>query len=128
MEIEDRLKSGNDQQNKLAILEADKLADEMDKTEEDLVNKRLTEELLNRQQDIMVRLLEAADAEREREKSPERESETGQEITRNLPPSLEQYLKLRKEEMELYRTVPPTLTPFYRELVEKYFKALSFDN
>lgn len=102
----------------------DKLADEMEKTEEDLVNKRLTGELLERQKDILIRLLEAEKAERERETSPERESKTAEEISRELPPSLEEYLKKRQADIEWYKTVPPSLKPFYRKLVESYFDAL----
>ena len=102
----------------------DKLADEMEKTEEDLVNKRLTHELLERQKEIMIRLLEAEKAEREREISPERESKSADEISRDLPPSLEEYLKKRQADIEWYKTVPPSLKPFYRKLVESYFESL----
>ena len=41
--------------------------DAMDKVETDLVNKRLTNEMMKRQEQILSRLLEAEKAERERE-------------------------------------------------------------
>ncbi|HEX2617182.1 MAG TPA: DUF4175 family protein, partial [Flavobacteriales bacterium] len=56
-----------------------KLAEEMEKTEKDIVNKRIDQETLKRQQDIMVRMLEAEKAERERELDQKRESNEGKE-------------------------------------------------
>ena len=103
----------------------EKIAQEMEKTEEDIVNKKLTEEMLKRQQEILVRLLEAEKAERERETSPERESQSPEKIANKIPPSLEEYLQRREAEVDLYKTVPPALKPFYKNLVEEYFKSIS---
>jgi hypothetical protein len=47
---------------------------EMEKTETELVNKQLTAEMLKRQQQILTRLLEAENAERQRETDNKRES------------------------------------------------------
>ena len=104
----------------------DKIIEEMDKTEEDLANKRLTEELLERQRDIVVRLLRAEKAEKEQDMSEERKAEQvkGQKVSE--PPSIEQYKKMKEKQIELYRTVPPSLKPFYKNMVEKYFNAISF--
>ena len=104
----------------------EELAREMEQTETDLVNKRLTSELIKRQQDIMTRLLEAENAMREREKDKERKSKTARIKTKNIPPAIEEYLKQRQSEVELYKTVPPSLKPYYKSLVEKYFNAISF--
>lgn len=46
----------------------------MDKTETELVNKQLTNEMMQRQNEIMTRLLEAENAERER-KQDEKENQ-----------------------------------------------------
>lgn len=108
-----------------ALGNLDKLAEEMEKVEEDLVNKRLEHELLERVKEIEIRLLEAEKAERERETSPERKSTTADEISRELPPALEDYLKKRQADIEWYKTVPPSLKPFYKKLVESYFKELN---
>lgn len=53
-----------------------KLAEEMEKTENDLVNKMITQETLRRQQEILTRLLEAEKAERERELDKKRITRT----------------------------------------------------
>ncbi len=100
--------------------------EQMEQTEEDLVNKRITQEMVKRQQDILTRLLEAENAERQREKDKKRESQSAQDISRELPPEIQEYLKKRKSEVELYRTVAPELRPYYKKLVESYFKDISF--
>lgn len=100
------------------------LMDQMDKTETELVNKRLTNETLRRQQDILTRLLEHEKAERERGFEEKRKAETAKEKERKMPPSLEEYIKKREAEIELYKTVSPTLKPYYKNLVEGYFKTL----
>lgn len=104
------------------------LIQKMEETEEDLVNKRLTEELLQRQKAIEIRMLKAANAEKQQEKSPERQAETAQEISRKPPPALEEYLRKREAEIQLYKTVPPTLNGFYKTIVEDYFRSIDLND
>jgi hypothetical protein len=101
---------------------------QMEQNETDLVNKRITSEMLRRQQEILTRLLEADKAEKERGEKPERESTTAKEQERKMPPSLEAYLKQKQAEVDWYKTVPPTLKPYYKSLAEKYFKSLAAVN
>jgi hypothetical protein len=100
------------------------LIDQMDKTETDLVNKRLTNEMMRRQKDIETRLLEHEKAQRERELDDQRKSETAKVLDKKIPPALEEYIKKRKAEVESYKTVSPALKPYYKTLVEEYFKGL----
>jgi hypothetical protein len=102
----------------------DDLIKEMDKTETDLVNKRLNNEMLKRQQDIMTRLLESDKADRQQEMEKKREAEAAREQERKMPPSLEEYIKQREAEIEMYKSVSPTLKPYYKNLVEEYYKSL----
>lgn len=96
------------------------LAEEMDKIETDLVNKKLTNEMMKRQEEILTKLLDHEKAEREQEWENERKSETAAQINRVIPPSLEEYLKKRKAEIEEFRKVAPGLEPFYKQLLENY--------
>ena len=121
----EELGGGNTEDGKLAK-QLQEIAEQMDKTEEDIVNKRLTEATLRRQQDILTRLLEATDAERERKQDKERQGNTAQETPREMPPALEEYLRKRQAELDLYKTVAPELKPFYQNLVEEYFRSISF--
>lgn len=97
----------------------------MEETEKNLVNKQLTTEMMRRQQDIMTKLLEAENAQRQRDEQPERESNTGRETERRMPPSLEEYLKAKQSEVDFYKTVPPSLKPYYKGLAEKYFRSIA---
>lgn len=101
------------------------IIDKMDKTETDLVNKQITNELLKRQQEIMTRLLEAENAEKQRDEKEERESNVAKQYINKTPPSLEEYLKNRESSIELYKALPPSLKPYYRSISEKYFKNLT---
>ncbi len=100
----------------------DEIMSEMDKVETDLVNKRLTNEMLKRQEEILTRLLEEERAEREREQDEKRQAETAKQQPAKMPPALEEYLKKRRAEIEQFRTVSPTLKPYYKQLVEEYLK------
>jgi hypothetical protein len=96
----------------------------MEETEKDLVNKRLNQETLYRQQEILTRLLESEKAAKEREIDPQREAQSAKEIENQLPPALEKYLKAKEKQVDLLKTVPPALTPYYRKEVNEYFQLL----
>ena len=100
-------------------------AKQMEQTEKELVNKQITGEMLQRQQQIMDKLLQAENAERGKDQKQERESHTGKEIKRDIPPAIEAYLKAKQSEVDLYKTVPPSLKPYYKTLAEKYFRSLT---
>ncbi len=102
--------------------ELDQIMEEMNKIETDLVNKRLTNEMLKRQQDILTRLLEHEKAERQRDQDNKRKSETARDYQRPLPPALEEYLRKRQAETEELRSVSPRLRPYYKRLVEEYYR------
>ena len=103
----------------------DELIKDMDKSEEQLVNRQLTNEMQRRQQDIMTKLLEAEKAERERDQDEKREAEAAKTYSPPTPPAaLQEYLKKRNSEVELYRSVSPALRPYYKSLVENYYNTL----
>ena len=104
--------------------ELEEILQQMDKIETDLVNKRLTNEMLKRQEDILTKLLESERAEREQEFENRRESKTGVSENRTLPPSVEEYLKQREAQIEPFKTISPALKPYYKQLVEEYYKSL----
>lgn len=100
------------------------IMDQMDKIEEDLVNKRLNNQMMERQQDILTRLLEHEKAERQQEYEEKRKAEQAAQQQREMPPSLEEYIRKREAEIEMYKTVNPALKPYYKFLVEEYVKSL----
>ncbi len=104
--------------------EVEEMLNEMNKTETDLVNKRLSNQMQQRQKEILTKLLKSENAMREREYDKKRKSETAQQRDRTMPPELQEYIKKREAEIEMYKAVSPSLKPFYKSLVEDYFKSL----
>lgn len=103
----------------------DQLSKEMEQTETDLVNKKIQQETLMRQQEILTKLLDAEKAEREREQDNKRESKQGKDMAPNYKLVLDEYKKVKQRETELLKTVPPALNSFYKLKVGDYFKFLN---
>ncbi len=101
------------------------LIKEMEQTETDLVNKKIQQETLNRQKEILSKLLEADKAEREREQDQQRESKEGIAPAPNYNIILQEYQKIKQKEIDLLKTVPPSLNSFYKIKVGDYFKFLN---
>jgi hypothetical protein len=100
------------------------LPDKMEDTEIDLVNKRLTDQLIQRQKEILTRLLETEKSMREQNLDEERKGETAKDYNKEIPQSVQDYLRLKEKEVELLKTVPPRLYPFYKKEVNDYFNRL----
>jgi hypothetical protein len=104
--------------------EMKEIQDKMDKNETDLVNRRMSSEMLLRQKEILSRLLETEKAMREQEQDDKRSSKNPQELARTIPPELQRYIKDPKSLLDLYKTVPPQLKPYYRDMVNSYYKMI----
>jgi len=100
------------------------LPGKMEDTEIDLVNKRLTDQLIQRQRDILTRLLETEKSLREQDMDEERKGESAKDYSNELPKAIEDYLRMKEKEVELLKTMPPKLYPFYKKEVSDYFKRL----
>jgi hypothetical protein len=100
------------------------LPGKMEQTEIDLVNKQITEQTIRRQRDILTRLLETEKSMREQKMDDERKGETAKEYEKEIPRAFEEYLRLKEKEVELLKTVPPKLYPYYKKEVNEYFKRI----
>lgn len=98
-----------------------KIAKEMEENEEDLINLNFDIETMMRQQEIMTRLLEAENAERERGFKEERESQEAKNEEISNPTEFFEYKRKKEKEVELLKTVPPTLKTYYKNKVNQYF-------
>ncbi|MFM2285705.1 MAG: hypothetical protein RLZZ543_1202 [Bacteroidota bacterium] len=101
------------------------LANKMEQTETDIVNKNITLETMRRQQEIMTRLLEAERAERERELDTKRESNENKIDQKRNISVFNQYTRQMQQEAELLKTLSPSLKPFYRNMVKDYFNTIN---
>ena len=100
------------------------IIDQMEKTETELVNKKLDNGTMKRNDEILTRLLESEKAERERKEDEQRKADVAKSQENDMPASLKEYIKKRQAEVEQYQKVSPTLKPYYKQLVEEYFKTL----
>lgn len=98
-----------------------KMLQDMEQTETDLVNKILNQETMQRQQEILTRLLESEKAELKRDQEERRESNQGRDLPKPDPAKYFENPALPVRETELLRTIPPTLRDYYRNKVNEYF-------
>jgi hypothetical protein len=119
-----KLNSEENKDGKHSLGNLEDIARQMEQTEKDIVNRMISEETLKRQQDITTRLLESERAERERDQDEQRKSEEAKNsFNRNLD-AFEEYKRIKLKEMELLRTVPPSLNSYYRQKVNDYFQSI----
>ena len=101
------------------------IAEMMEQTEKDIVNRQITQETMKRQQDIITKLLESDKAEREREQDEKRKSNEAKNQVLSNPTQFLEYKRLREKELELLNTVSPSLTPYYKLKVNEYFNSVN---
>ncbi len=114
----------SDKQGENAI-DMKQLEKEMEETEKDLANKQISQQTLERQQQILGRLLEHEKAQREREEDPKREANVAKDLDKKLPPNIENYLKEKEKQVELLKTISPSLNSYYKSEVNKYFEKIA---
>ena len=98
-----------------------KIAKDMEKLEEELVNKRFNNETLLRQQEIVSRLLEHEKAERQQEFDNKRKSEGVKNQNYSNPNQYFEYKRKKEKEVEMLKTVPPDLKQYYKNKVNEYY-------
>jgi vacuolar-type H+-ATPase subunit I/STV1 len=95
-------------------------ARDMEQVEKDLINKRITQETINRQQNIMTRLLESEKAEQMRDQEEKRES-TEAKTQQNSNPGLNyQYNIKKRASQDNIQLVLPGINSFYKSKVSSY--------
>lgn len=94
---------------------------EMEKLEEDIVNKRITNQSLERNRDIMSRMLKAENAQQEREKDEKRKSDEFKgKLERRTVDELDYKEKMMKQQ-EFLKMNPIEFQPFYKDKINEYF-------
>nr|WP_315417357.1 DUF4175 family protein [uncultured Pedobacter sp.] len=98
---------------------------EMKQTESDLVNKRLQQETLNRQKELLTKLLEAEKAERDQEEDSKRESKAAKEFPPSYQKMVDQFKKQQQNGNDMLQKLPPSLNYYYKNKVAEYLKSLN---
>ena len=105
----------------------DKILENMEENETDIINNRITQETIARQEEILTRLLEAEKAEREQDEDDKRKSTEWNFIPTNTTEQYLEYQKKKQQQEELLKTTPIQLTPYYKKKVDTYFNTLIKD-
>jgi len=113
---------------KRSLGDLEKIIKEMEQSETDLVNKRIKQETLIRQQEILSKLLEAEKAENERDEEEKRESTEGKNQVPINSKIMLDYLKNKEKETDILKTISPSFNSFYKLKVGDYFRFLNTGN
>ncbi|MBW6491467.1 MAG: DUF4175 family protein [Lentimicrobium sp.] len=108
-------------EGKLGDKGLNKMLQDMEQTETELVNKILNQQTMRRQEEILTRLLESEKAEMQREQEERRESNEARDIKRPDPSIFFKQKGLPTQETELLRTIPPSMNNYYRNKANEYF-------
>ena len=100
----------------------------MKETEADLVNKKIAQQTLDRQKDLLTRLLEADKAQKEQDETTRRESRSGQSFPPSYQKIREAFQKEQQRETEQLGLMPPRLQRYYKNKIAEYFKILNQGN
>lgn len=102
------------------------LMQKMDETETDLVNKRVNQTTINRQDEILTRLLESEKALKQQEEDPRREAEAAKSTKRSTPSFFDSTnFSTKTKQVEVLRSVMPNYNLFYKKQANQYLQKLS---
>ena len=104
------------------------LTQEMKKSELDLVNKKITQETMDRQKNLQIKLLDAEKAEREQDQDSKRESNAAKDFPPSYKQLLDKFKKQQQSESEMIQKLPPNLNYYYKNKIAEYFKLLNSSN
>jgi hypothetical protein len=99
------------------------ISQEMNKNQEDILNRQITESTLERQQEILKHLLEYEKAEKTQGQDPNFESHVAKKQFFGNPNPFFQYNIQKTQQNELLKTVPPDFNTFYKDKVNDYFNS-----
>ncbi len=94
---------------------------DMEKLEEDLVNKKISSQTIKRNKDILSRMLKAQNAQEEREKEEKRKSEEFKGSYEKRDINELEYQENLKKQQEFLKMNSIEYQPFYREKINDYF-------
>lgn len=107
-----------------ALGDLEKVAEQMQETIEELQQQRLSRRTVQRQQQILTRLLEASRSMQERGRERRRESESADQISRDSPAELSPSERADQLRRDLIRALERGYAPDYEELIRRYFDLL----
>jgi len=101
--------------------ELENLMRQMEQTETDIVNKAINQQTINRQSNILTRMLQHEKAQKKQDQEERRESTEGKDLINNSNNQFLEFNKLKNRELELFKQIPPVFSPYYKEKVNDFF-------
>tara|TARA_Y100000991_G_scaffold3306_1_gene2773 strand:+ start:17375 stop:20689 length:3315 start_codon:yes stop_codon:yes gene_type:complete len=97
------------------------LIEELKEQQKNIINKNINKETINRQQQILTRLLESEKALIERGFEEKRESKSGKNTEKSNQNLFNEYNKEKLKKIELLRYAEPSYKRYYKERANEYF-------
>ena len=95
----------------------------IEEVEDEIIQNNITLSSIERQQEIKIKMLELDKASKEQEEDEKRESkESLEDYKKNNSDLFEEYLQLKRGEVEMLKTIPTNLKPYYKNKVNEYIK------
>lgn len=92
----------------------------MEENENDILNKRISAATMNRSEEIKIKMLDSEKALRNQDQDEKRKSNEGIDKKDNNNKEIEDYFKKRSNELEIIRSIPPVMRPYYKSKVSLY--------
>jgi hypothetical protein len=96
------------------------LLKELEQQEKDLLLKRVNPETIQRQKEILTRLLESENAVMKRGFEEKRESQSAKDEQKGNQIRFDEYKKAKWNELELIKSIDPSLQLYYKQRSDKY--------
>lgn len=93
--------------------------------QKDLINKKWNNELIQRQHQILTRMLQSEKAIKERGFQKKRESKTGKDKDYGNQIQFLEYNKQKQRQIELLKTLDPSFNEYYKNKANDYFNTLN---
>ena len=97
------------------------LINELEQQEKELINRNINNLMINRQRDIMTRLLESEKAIMERGFEEKRESKSANNVNFGNKIRFDEYNKQKLKQIELLKSADPFYKKYYKDKANQYF-------
>ncbi len=118
-----QMSRNRDTKNKV-LGDLNRIADQMMESIQELQQNRVSRRTVQRQQQILTRLLEASRSMEQRGKDKKREGKSAEEILRESPASLTPSEQLERLRRDLIRALETGYSTDYETLIRRYFELL----
>lgn len=92
----------------------------MEENEQDILNKKISSQTIDRNEEIKIKMMDSEKALRNQDQDEKRKSNEGVDKKDNNNQAIEDYFKKKTLELEIIRTIPPVMRPYYKSKVSQY--------